>query len=480
MKQVSHKISKLIFEVSLTGDENQVKGLQSEIEQLISSHIAEALDQSLSLFAHEHVDFIIDKLEIDIGSFNLKTDQKKLFRTISEKVEEEIHKISKTMEAPGEYHPVKSRTKDISELELVFYILRNGHLPWWADFAQKVNVASILKQFIQKSTSKQIVQLKDQLVNPIFRKRLIHYLKEAELIKCIQILMPSFIRSNKEILETSKTSSLFKESFFDLVFELPNQKNSIDIQEITETLIELLLDYKISPKIVNLEALPVPKDMLSRLKSMQLSVEKTKNIKRKPLDSKEKSNQKKKRAEREKSAQTDNNMVDETENSIEIGNAGLVLMLSFLSRFFENIGIATSKGFNSVAEQHTAAYLLHYIATGNRDVPQEHELFFEKLLCGIEVDEVLIPYSEFKQSHLDEVEDLLKSVIENWKALKSSSPQTLQSAFLQRSGYLILRDDGAWSLHIERQTIDILLNKIPWTISIGRLPFSNMMIYTEW
>lgn len=480
MKQVSHKISKLIFEVSMKGDENQMKRLQSEIEQIISTHIAEALDKPLSLFANENVDFIIEKLEIDIGSFDLKTDKKKLFKTISEKVEEEIRKVSKTIETQDGHSPVKAKTKDTSEFELVFYILRNGHLPWWADSDKKVNVVAFFKQFIQKATDKQIVHLKDQLVNPVFRKRLIHYLSETELIGCGNILMPSFISSNKEIVEACKTSSLFKAPFFDLLFELPNQKNTSHIQEITETIIELLLDFKIAPKVINLEALLVPTEMRSRLKSIQLSAEKQKDFKRKPIDSKEKSDQKRNQLEREKSAQTENNIVDETENSIEIGNAGLVLILSFLSRFFENIGMATSKGFNSVTEQHAGVYLLRYIATGSLDLPQEHELFFEKLICGIETDEVLMPFSEFKQSQLDEVEDLLTSIIENWKAVKSSSPKTLQSAFLQRSGYLIQRDDGAWSLHIERQTIDILLNKIPWTISIGRIPFSSVMIYTEW
>ena len=477
MKQVSHKISKLIFEVSMTGDENQVRKLQLEIEQLISTHIAEALDQPLSQFSHKNANFVIDKLEIDIGSFDLKTDKKKLFKIISEKVEEEIHKISKTIEAQEGYSPLASKAKDTSELELVFYILRNGHLPWWADFDQKVNVKTFFKQFIQKRVDKQIIRLKDELTNPVFRKRLIQYLPEKELIECINILLPSYISSSREIIETAKTSPAFKAAFFELIFELPYQKVSSHIQEISETILELLSDNQISPKTINPEVLPVAKDIVSQLKDLQLSLEKTKS--RKPTDSRERTEQKKKRAKRDRAAQSDN-LDDEIENSIEVNHAGLVLILSFLPFFFENIGIAANKSFHSTAEQHQAVYLLHYIASGDLELPEEHELFFEKLICGIEVDEVLIPFTGFNQNHLDEVGEMLASVIENWKALKSSSAQTLQSAFLQRPGYLILRDDGAWSLHIERQTIDILLDKIPWTISIAKLPFSGMMIYTEW
>lgn len=475
---LSHKISKLIFEVQMTGDENQVRKLQLEIEQIISTRIAEALDQPLSQFSDKNANFVIDKLEIDIGSFDLKTDKKKLFKVISEKVEEEIHKISKTIENQKGYTTIASKAKDTSELELVFYILRNGHLPWWAEFDQKVNVAAVFKRFIQKSTAKQIVRLKDQLVNPVFRKRLIHYLPEVQLIECVQVLIPSLINSKKELIEACKKSPLFKVQFFELLFEIPNQNNNNDLEDLVEAVIELLLDHEISPKLVNLEVLEIPKEILTRLKPLQSAIGKSKILKRKPIDSAEKIERKRKRSERNKSIQP--NTEDEIENSIEIGNAGLTLILSFLPRFFENIGIAANNQFNSSAEQHAAVYLLHYIATGSIDFPEEHELFFEKLICGIETEEVLMPFFEFRQSHLDEVEDLLTSVIEHWKALKSSSSTTLQSAFLQRPGYLIQRDDGAWSLHIERQTIDILLDKIPWTLSIARLPFSSIMLYTEW
>lgn len=475
-----HKIAKLIFEVALTGDENQVKGLQSEIEQLISGRISETLDKTLSLFSNEHANLVIEKLEIDIGSFDLKSDKKKLFRTISEKLEAEIHKISSTIETLEGINPFNSKAKDISELELVFYILRNGHLPWWADFDRKVNVAAFFKQFVQKPVDHQIIRLKDELANPVFRKRLIHYLPEQELIQCIHILAPSFIISKKEIIETCKKTPVFKVVFFELVFELLNQKISSHILEITETILELLPEYRISPKTINPEILPLAKDVISQLKDLQLSLEQTKGTKRKSTDAQERVGQKKKRAKQDRTAQSENNLEDEIENSLEINHAGLVLILSFLPYFFENIGIAANKTFHSPEEQHDAVYLLHYIASGSLELPEEHELFFEKLICGIEVDEVLMPFTGFNQDHLAEVEDLLASVLENWKALKSSSAQTLQSAFLQRPGYLILRDDGAWSLHIERQTIDILLDKIPWTISITKLPFSGMMIYTEW
>lgn len=494
----SHKISKLIFEVSMDGDENHAKEMQSEVERMVLNHITEVLDKSLSKFDDGSVDFIIDKLEIDVGSFDLKNNKEKFFKEIAEKVEQEIQRIYKDSNSQYDTVSIKPKAKGVADL--VFYILRNGHLPWWVDFAEKVNVNDFFKQYIKQPSSKLSTLLKKEVKNPVFRKRLIYYLTVEELVGCINVLMPLLITKNKLITEKCKASSLFKEQFFNLLLQLPIQTKDEQIVETIATTFRLLKESKVSPKTINLGGLTLPKEILSRLKLLQLSLmqlsdEEIKefeliNSKDKKTGKKAQQTTKKKQAEEsgkdqdqteiDDSTQIENYSDEETENSIEISNAGLVLIIPFLSRFFENIGIIKNKEFNSEAEQHYAVYLLHYIATDNQDLPQEHELFFEKLICGIDVNDVLKPCSSLEKEHQAEVEELLKAIVENWTALKSSSPQTLQTAFLQRPGYLIQRDDGAWSLHIERQTIDILLDRIPWTISIGRLPFSGMMIYTEW
>lgn len=318
-----------------------------------------------------------------------------------------------------------------------------------------------------------------------FFKRMVNYLTEKELVDCVDVLTPKLIYNKKLTVEKSKSSSSLKEEYFDLLLQLIPEKNNDQIVRVLKPLLELLRENEVSIKSINFETLPLKENILSRLKSIQSSIEKIENIEL--LTSKENLNQEsnkqqsKEVSKEEGEIEQQTNINDEEiENSIEVNNAGLVLILSFLSRFFENIGIAKNKEFISEEKQHYAVYLLHYIATGDENIPQEHELFFEKLICGIDVNEVLKPCSTIDKNHKAEAEELLKAVIENWKALKSSSPQTLQTEFLQRPGYLIQRDDGAWSLHIERQTIDILLDRIPWTISMNRLPFSNLMIYTEW
>ena len=75
----SHKISKLIFEVSMDGDENHAKEMQSEVERMVLNHITEVLDKSLSKFDDGSVDFII-KGETLVGVLKRKEKTSKYSR----------------------------------------------------------------------------------------------------------------------------------------------------------------------------------------------------------------------------------------------------------------------------------------------------------------------------------------------------------------------------------------------------------------
>ena len=82
-------------------------------------------------------------------------------------------------------------------------------------------------------------------------------------------------------------------------------------------------------------------------------------------------------------------------------------------------------------------------------------------------------------SDKSEAHTLLQSVITHWTALKNSSTSSLRTSFLQRPG-LIRKDDQGWKLHLEPQPYDMLLHRLPWSISVVRPPWMTQAIYTEW
>lgn len=165
---------------------------------------------------------------------------------------------------------------------------------------------------------------------------------------------------------------------------------------------------------------------------------------------------------------------------ITVHHAGLILLHPFIASFLGNTGVvdARSRELPESALPRAAA-LLHMLATGNKDV-HEFELGLCKLLLGQEVDAPLPVASGLIQPEdIEEAESLLASVIEHWGILQGTSIEGFRFSFLQRRG-LLRRDDMGWRLQVEPAPFDMLLDQLPWGISIVRLPWMQKPIQVEW
>ncbi len=165
---------------------------------------------------------------------------------------------------------------------------------------------------------------------------------------------------------------------------------------------------------------------------------------------------------------------------LKVQHAGLVLLHPFLSRFFGQTGILADQEKDiSFLNLPRAGALLHFLATGNYEV-YEFELGFIKLLLGMDPQQSL-PVSEglLSQQDKEESEALLQSVINHWSVLKNTSIDGLRASFLQRSALLNETDEG-WMVQMETAPFDMLINQLPWSFTIIKLPWMNKPIYTEW
>ena len=75
--------------------------------------------------------------------------------------------------------------------------------------------------------------------------------------------------------------------------------------------------------------------------------------------------------------------------------------------------------------------------------------------------------------------NLLKAVVDHWRALKSASIEALRNTFLLREGK-ISHKETHWLIQVERTGADILLERLPWGYSTVKLPWLNQIILTEW
>jgi len=156
----------------------------------------------------------------------------------------------------------------------------------------------------------------------------------------------------------------------------------------------------------------------------------------------------------------------------------LILLHPFLTTFFTRCGWWDGGGFVSLIARQQAVFLLHYLATGEKEGP-EYELLFPKLLCGYALEAPLPARMEIPDAAFEEADSLLQNVIFRWDKLKNTSVDGLREGFLQRTGKLINRN-GRMVLLLEISAIDVLLDYLPWGLGIVKLPWWKELLFVEW
>jgi len=170
------------------------------------------------------------------------------------------------------------------------------------------------------------------------------------------------------------------------------------------------------------------------------------------------------------------------EGKWEMPNTGLVILHPFLKQLFTGLGYILPTGkFKSTTEMQRAVLLLHYLATGKTIAEEkeidESEFTFPKILCGFPVTEVIFP-STLTEKEIDTATSLLKACLMHWEKLKKSSITSLRYTFLQRKGFLE-QVENAYQLTMEKSGTDILLDSLPWSFSMIKLPWLKETIFTS-
>lgn len=168
----------------------------------------------------------------------------------------------------------------------------------------------------------------------------------------------------------------------------------------------------------------------------------------------------------------------ELKDPIYISNAGIILCHPFLPELFKRCGCINENSFVSPEMQQYAIHLLHFLGSG-KEHDMEYNLGFEKFLCGIQQNTPIDRTIILQDVHKEECQNVIISMIGNWTALKNTSSDGLRSSFFMREGKLDLMKSPV-RLYIERQTVDILLDRLPWNYSIVKIPWLSDILYVEW
>lgn len=164
---------------------------------------------------------------------------------------------------------------------------------------------------------------------------------------------------------------------------------------------------------------------------------------------------------------------------ITISNAGLILFHPYLHLVFQELNwIGPDKKFIDARVQRKAVLFLQYLING-KSRQAEHVLVLNKILCNWPVHLPLRTACNFSVKEKQAAVELMASLKEHWTVLKNTSPQGVIESFVQRPG-LIQKTATGFLLQVERKTIDILMDTLPFGINTIKLPWNENIIHAEW
>ena len=153
-------------------------------------------------------------------------------------------------------------------------------------------------------------------------------------------------------------------------------------------------------------------------------------------------------------------------------------MWPFLSRLFDKLNLLDKKNFIDTDAQQKAILLTEYLVTGKTEF-QESFLLLNKIICGAEPDMFVDVNITLEKFELELCESLLKSVIKNWEKIENSTPSTLRETFLMREGAL-RKLDSDFNLIVLKKPYDLLMDSLPWNISMIQTSFMKNRILVDW
>lgn len=527
-----HIIEKVIVEVTTKNKEVAFR-LKDTIDVFLKEEFFPSLESYFESLEEEFKTqtIQISKLNINVNSI-ADTDFKLLKEELKKQVLKQLKKVVETPKTAGEN--IQFLNADKSEERALLYFLEYGIPPWWKGkkemlFWEEKSIekisesVSFIKVFQEKISIKNV---QDRLINQFLDSEIKVLLKNAfkkEVVKT-SILEDVIVSKFKRLPESARKSIWMlyidyflhkKEHFlFRSLIELIRVENSKKDQKAKVKWIQIvqLIDQKFDKKILKNLCLELfstkkstedadsvkvklnlggEKNLKPEMKHFQpeKSVEKLEHLKqqKKTISTKELNEivDKEVKTETNKQELIDKfiektylkeEVFPEEKGTFYIENAGLILLHPYLCDFFKNCDLL-NEDFK-IKDPELAVHLLHYMAT-KKEKQFENKMVFEKFLCGVPICKSIRRNIDIPEELKQKSEELLKAVISNWESLNNASTDLLRNEFLQRSGKINFKEVNP-KIVVERKVHDILLDKIPWTISMCKLPWISKIIFTDW
>jgi contractile injection system tape measure protein len=452
-EQGDHRVKRLVFAMTCA-DQPAAFAARSRLFAMVDDAVVPALDEALSRHADGHVHHI-ERVEIDLGRLTLEhLDARRLRAAIVDEVSRHLL----TLPAPA----AQAIPAAVSLADTLATFLATGVLPWQAAGRRLADLEAETMALMAADAAALVERLRPLLREPAASARFVLQFSAAFL---------DWMAARLQAATPERAGAL--------VLAL-----SAELSPSATTLVEA--SVVMLRAAAHLSAGATAAQWQEQARQFAQTAEETVPLRRDRADTVSPGDQRTDRGDGERrdadrgAAAADAAAADDTAASetLYVGNAGIVLLHPFLPRLFSHLALIDARQFVTPAAQERAVHLLHFLATG-AEHPEEHELPLHKLLCGVALTRPVARMLPLQQSEKDEAEHLLAAVIGHWAKLKATSPHGLRDAFLRRDGKL-QRTPDAWVLTVEQRGIDILLDHLPWALSVVKLPWMARPLRVEW
>ncbi|ETZ22013.1 contractile injection system tape measure protein [Pedobacter sp. V48] len=474
-------------------DEKLAFDCKQYLNEIISSKLPEIYERIFYQNIHQDSYVTINSIQVDLGNLQISEFKSRFIQIVEEKIVNELKKqfeenpYNKDFSVGGSFNPepnISSTSveynsgKNQKKLALL-YFLENGTYPWWYEKQHRKSPSEILDAFDDDEHKEFFLKLliKIKALSILEAERTINRFTNYSDTTNLEIYINHFINLhsdhsiriniNKLLEEKNQLTKLFnisKNTFLKrlLGFTVLHADETDLIKNFLIILVKSfpVLSKGFKNKVIGITLNPAWSNLEKRIYDDLINVI---NL----TDQPEKQHQKE---------LADNH---HSKESLYIENAGLILLHPFLPAYFKDLGIIDNDNrFISSGAQIRAAILLYYLQCGSEKY-NEWEMPLNKILCGIRPTDLIPKGIKLKKKEKEESKLLLRTVVSYWEALKGSSIDALQNTFFLREGK-VTQKDNSWLIQVERTGVDILLDRLPWSIGTVKLPWLKEIIHTEW
>jgi Contractile injection system tape measure protein len=470
-----HVIKTQVIDVA-TDNSNEAFNLQHKLSSLFYRVLIPILEKMFDELAPGEQVIYLGSIEVDLGMMTPEEMEK---REWPEKFKEIVFRQLKEIVMLHNVKNLKPGIKTGITQQWLHY-MQYGFLPWntlrtdeeWykkvlEEFAKNYYSIDLLRQLISKDARavRRIVLLHD----PEYLVHLMEVLtakKQGVLVSILEALS-EFILSKNKFAANPDYQKKWKRSVWEAIFlyAAVTSKNA-GAEEIIDNVI--LKEFENKDLKLLLKQKNIPQQMLPFIPAIKKAIKNA--ITDKPKNHAE-------NLQKEIVVTDIKSMIPE--EGIFVKYAGLVILHPFLSLLFKRMNLIINGKFIDMAAQKKGIVLLHYAATGNTFF-EEHELVVHKIMCGYALHDIVEPGIEINENEKRETDNLLDVVIAEWSILKNTTASGLRESFLQRNGKFVNTSSVDIKLMVEAHALDILLDHLPWALSIIRLPWMPQVLKVEW